>query len=288
MKIEETLDELGIPYQPGGSHRHVSTGWVGISPCPSCGSEEYHCGINLTYGAIVCWHCGKLNLVDTLAQLSGRSWQEVKKLLGEWQREEKEDKPRGKLVIPAGVDSLGKAHRIYLKRRGFDSEQLERLWGLQGIGLASRLSWRVFIPIQQGGRIVSWTTRSIRESAYIRYISASPEEEEVSHKSLLLGEDYCRHSIIVVEGPSGVWRLGPGTVCTFGIDYTRAQVLRIARYPVRTIAFDPEPRAQEQAAKLCCELSAMPGITRRIEVDCEDPGVLPEHDVELLRKSFLR
>jgi hypothetical protein len=288
MNIEQTLDELGISWQLGGQHRHVTPGWLGISPCPSCGSSEYHCGIHLTTGHTSCWRCGSMPLINTLAQVSGRHWSEVKKLLGDWQRVEIDYKPRGHLKIPAGVGPLEKAHISYLKGRGYDPDQLVKLWGIKGIGLAPRLPWRIWIPVTLYGRTVSWTTRSIKDDGVIRYISAAPEDEEVAIKTLLGGEDYARHSVMVVEGPTSGWKIGPGAVWTFGMDYTRAQVSRIARFPVRTIAFDNDPpKAQQQADKLCAELSCLPGKTNRIEIDADDPGKMSERDVSLLRKSFL-
>ena len=34
-----------------------------------------------------------------------------------------------------------------LKKRGFNPSDIQRLWGVQGIAIASKLSWRLFIPI---------------------------------------------------------------------------------------------------------------------------------------------
>src|SRR5581483_4434906 len=110
------------------------------------------------------------------------------------------------LVLPAGVSDLLKPHRDYLLGRGFSPKQIEdlqRLWGLAGIGVAGRLSWRLFIPIYYRGEMVSWTTRSLRDTG-LRYIRARPEEEKYRAHTLLYGHDLVRDTIIVVEGPFDV------------------------------------------------------------------------------------
>ena len=41
---------------------------------------------------------------------------------------------------------------------------------------------------------------------------------------------------------------------TLGVGYSRAQLLRISKYPLRAVCFDSEPAAQERARQLCEEL----------------------------------
>ena len=88
---------------------------------------------------------------------------------------------------------------------------------LQGIGLHPRLPWRLFIPIHSHGRPISWTTRSIGTKDKKKYITASPAEEAAPHKQTLYGLDYCRHTVIVVEGPLDAWNIGPGAAATYGL-----------------------------------------------------------------------
>src|SRR5260370_26008807 len=123
-----------------------------------------------------------------------------------------------------------------------------------GIGLAVHLAWRLYIHITYRDKTVSWTTRSLSDKHERRYISSSSSTEALPSKSLLYGEDYCKHSIVVVEGPLDVWTIGEGAVATLGTNYTRKQLEKIAKYPYRTIAYDDEPAAQEQAKRMCREL----------------------------------
>lgn len=182
---------------------------------------------------------------------------------------------------------MKQVHKRYLKERGFDPEEIAGKWSVQGIALASRLCWRLFIPIHHQGNVVSWTTRSICPEANQRYIAAKAGEEAMPARSLLYGEDHARHGIIVVEGPLDAWRIGFGAVAALGVSYGREQVARMSKYPVRAICFDSDPKAQRRAAKLCETLRVFPGRTVRVELDAEDPGSASVKEIRKLRREFL-
>lgn len=293
MTFPDLLERLGLPSWPAGTHHHVREGWHGFD-CPWCSprSSSVRMGYKESGGYVSCWVCGRKNLVETLAEASGRGWAEVKKLIAGLDRpkwDEAEVKPAGRLTLPKGIGPLLKPHRRYLRGRGFVPKQLEATWGLGGIGLAARLQWRLFIPIRdRRGAAVSWTTRGIGDADGAKYVGAKPSEEAVPAKSLLYGEEHARSGVVIVEGPADAWRIGPGAVATLGLNYTRAQLLRMAEYPVRAVCFDAEPEAQRTARKLCSELEAFPGATSRIELDSDDPGAASDRDVELIKREFLR
>lgn len=290
MNYKELLQDLNVSLAPDG-HHHTRDGWLNFD-CPHCGSSgsgKYHMGLNTRAGYVNCWICGPHNLVETLVELTGKTFYQIKgqlKDVGYAPRTPREPHT-GKLVLPAGLGSLLRPHRKYLKHRGFNVEQLGRLWNLQGIGLnPNGLQWRIFIPITLEGRTVSWTTRAIVDAG-VRYLSAESSQEAYRHKDLLFGEDYCRHSIIVHEGPFDVFRIGPGATATCGVGYSRAQVQRISKYPLRVICFDNEPKAQARAHKLCDELEPFPGETINVVLDSKDAGSATNSEIKYLR-SFLR
>jgi hypothetical protein len=198
----------------------------------------------------------------------------------------KSDEPVGRLQIPKGVGELLPAHRKYLCSRGYDPDEIVRIWGVQGIGMAMKLSWRLFIPITLEKRVVSWTTRAIRKDAEMRYISASLEEESVSHKTLLYGADKAKHAVCAVEGPMDVWKIGPGAVGLLGIGHKRSQVERLSRFLVRGVCFDNEPKAQERARKLVNDLSVFPGQTFNIVLDSKDPGEATDKELRQVRRAL--
>lgn len=289
--IQDVLSTLGIPFREAGEHHHVSPGWIGLE-CPQCSpnSGRFRLGVNLEYRYASCWQCGSVSLRYALQQATGRvlDWEEIDRLLGGLPPPARRHKPKGTFIEPAGIQSLFlPVHRTYLQNRGFDPDQIWEFWGVRGIGLACRLAWRLYIPIHHHGRTVSWTTRAILDDATQRYISARDSESEVPKRRLLYGADHVRHAAIVVEGPTDVWRIGPGAVATLGVAFSRAQVLILSRYPVRVVCFDNEPDAQKQAKKLCRLLHAFPGQTHLVELDAADPGSASKREVARLRRSFL-
>ena len=289
MKFIEILQTLNIPYMTEGNH-HCRAGWIQLD-CPFCGkgAGKYHMGYSIRGNFVSCWKCGGHSLVASIAEAADVPRKQAAKLLEdlvtEASNELTPDKRRGKLVLPKGLGPLLPRHVRYLRGRGFDPEQLEKLWKVQGIGLSSKLSWRVFIPIIYRGETVSWTTRAVQRDAALRYVSASEEQEAIPHKTLLYGEDYVRHACCIVEGPIDAWRIGPGCVATCGTGYSRAQVLRMSRYLVRAICFDNEPVAQQRARKLANMLSVFPGETMICTLDAKDAAEASDKEIKLLRKT---
>lgn len=283
------LDELRIEYRTEG-HHHCRTGWLQLD-CPFCGkgSQQFHMGYNIDKRYVNCWRCGPHRLLETLMHLTDESKGrciELLKKLGELTVSKQVEQEVRSLQLPKGLGELGPRHVKYLEKRGYNTEELKALWGLRGIGLHSYLSWRIFIPVMYQGKVVSWTTRSLKSSG-VRYMSAQLSQEAINHKTLLYGEDYCRHSCIIHEGPFDVWRTGPGAVCTFGTGYTRPQVLRMSKYPVRAVCYDNEPEAQRRARALCEMLCVLPGDTYNVTLSGKDASDSPEKEIQELRQRFL-
>lgn len=284
--IQDILGQARIPYREAGSE-HVSSGWVGVD-CPFCGDQQqFHLGINLAGKYAVCWRCGPHRLGDVLMKLTREPWPVVKEWLESIPRvvagAYTASKTGGRLVMPSGLEPLQRPHKRFLEGRGFDLDELVRFWGIQGIGMASQHAWSIWIPIHQHGEVVSWTTRVIGNSEP-KYISAGAEEELVNHKMLLYGADFAGTGIIVVEGPTDVWAIGPGAVATFGLKYTKQQVLSLGQYAHRTICFDSEPAAQQTARRLALELQAFPGQTDVVELESgDDPAEADPKEIEELR-----
>lgn len=287
--LTDILTHYRVDFQTGGTHHHVSTGWVGVD-CPRCspGEQRYRLGINLVRLYATCWSCGAAKLGDTLVALTGEAWPVIKEMLRSLGRPHAEplSSPAGILKLPKGRRPLLTAHRDYLRSRDFDPDELAKLWGLKGIGLAAKLAWRLFVPITHQGRTVSWTTRSLTDHGR-RYVSAAASEEAVPAKTLLYGGDYVRHAAVVVEGPADAWRIGPGAVATLGIGYSRAQLLRLSRIPVRAICFDSEPEAMRRADKLVADLNVFPGQTFMVRLNAADPGSASAREVRKIRQAFL-
>lgn len=292
MNFTDILDQHRVPYQTHG--RYCRIGWVQFS-CPFCsgGSDpnKLYAGYNLAYGYVNCWRSGRHGIAETISRLTGISLREAIDVAKDVPRDATQQRKeaarrRGTVTLPKGVGSLLGAHKRYLRSRGYDPKQLEAVWEIQGIGIAAKLAWRIFIPIVWQGKIVSWTTRSVRDAGQ-RYISASAAQEALNHKHLLYGLDYCRNSAIVVEGPFDVWRIGPGAVATLGTGFTSAQLRLLAQIPTRVVCYDNEPEAQRRAGRLCDALEAFDGETYNVVLSGKDASDTIAEDIERLRKEFL-
>lgn len=290
MTLADVLSELNVSSRSVGEHEHAREGWVQVD-CPICtpGAEHFRLGLTENGRVANCWSCGRLSVAEMLVEASGASYSTVRSLLRQvdsFADVEVVERANQKVVLPKRLGPLLSAHRKYLKDRRFDPDELAEVWGLQGLGIAPRLQWRIFIPIVHRNQTVSWTTRSLLEKGK-RYITASVEEEAISHKDLLFGMDYCQHACVVVEGPFDVFRVGPGAVATAGTAFTTAQVAKISKFPVRVVCFDNEPAAQQTADNLCEQLAVLPGATYKFELSSKDPAVATKGELKELR-SFLR
>jgi hypothetical protein len=294
MNLTSVLDELGIKYCTAGQHHHVREGWIGTSCCwcppPINGKGLYRLGIQVATGRCNCWVCGHHSLESALVALAKTTYRNIRSLLKNISLQKfhlRDGKSSGTLVIPKHVELLGPAHRDYLAERGFNPDKIEKLWGVGGIGLSNRLAWRLFIPVNTNGETVSWTTRSIGRNNPRRYVNASPNEEKVPIKNTLYGIDLVRNNIVITEGPTDVWRIGPGAVATFGLIVSPMQIKQISQFPYRTICFDNEPAAQKRATWLCETLSTYPGKTHNAVLDSEDPGSASVREIRRLREAVL-
>lgn len=275
IRITDVLDALRIPWVAGGEHPNVRHGATAGLNCPQCGSGSgAHGGYPMAiFGnfAATCWACGPQNLVRALSALSGAPAHEVAHLLlplGDAPTVAR-IRATGKFILPAGAGELQRPHRRYLERRGIDPDAAAQTWGALGVGQHDRYSWRILLPTTAGGLPASWTARSIRDGeGVVRYLAAPPEEERLPLKSLLWGADLAeRHGVGVVEGPLDAMAGGAGFAATCGVSTTAAQVLAIARFPLRLVIFDAEAGAQRRAQRLVRALACFPGRTIRVELE---------------------
>lgn len=191
------------------------------------------------------------------------------------------------IQLPRGVGAMERPHKDYLRSRGFSVSRLTRLWNLQGIGLeGGQLAWRIFVPIEVGGRLVNWTTRSIKAKAANRYMTCPSEQAVVPRNEILYGIDYVRHCAILVEGPADVWAIGPGAVCPLGTSISQHHISLLSQFPVRVICLDSQRPAQRVARGLVDQLSVFDGETYNVVLDSKDPGEATKKEIRAIRNHF--
>jgi DNA primase len=115
----------------------------------------------------------------------------------------------------------------YLRHRGFDPAELSERWQV-GYCLSSRflpMSERLYIPIHQGGKLVFWQGRTLVEGLKMKYFNTPG----LHKSSYLYNFDRARKQpgVVVVEGVTDAWRVGPSAVAFFGKKASREQITRL-------------------------------------------------------------
>ena len=285
--------EYSIPTAPRG-HQHKRRGWANVC-CPFCGpSSGYHMGINMLKGYSVCYKHGYSWLPKTVAALAKTTLQQAFVILTKYSTGEVlEDyktqiKRKDKLELPAGVGPMQKMHWDYLKSRSF-SASTAREWELLGGGLHGKQAFRIVAPIRLDGVLISYQGRDVTGNSKQRYKMCELEEEVYPCKSTIYGIDKCKgDKILIVEGITDTWRIGPGCGSTFGIEWMPAQARMIAnRFKSFIILFDAEDQAQEKASELYNYLTAR-GLEGEIAIlnIGKDPGELTDKLAKEIRGDF--
>lgn len=269
-----------IPHLSGQGHHHCKQNWVQVH-CPFCagGRSGWHLGFSLESGAWSCWRCGALRFWDVLPAVLKTSEQQARQIISEFQKQGKrvERTPivrQRRIKPPGGAGELTAPHLTYLTKRGFNASAIAKEYELLGTNhLGGAWAWRIVIPIFNGeDRIVAYQGRTIGE-AKPRYkmmddaLCLEPPDTMLYGINKVEGD-----AVIAVEGVPGVWRLGPGAVGTFGIDWKMPQANRLRRFKRRFVLFDPEPAAQRRAEELAAILSLFPGTTEILSGFETDPG----------------
>ena len=290
-----------IQYLEGG-HHHCKEGWVQVH-CPFCsnGHSGWHLGFNLEFGNMNCWKCGKHTIKDWLyAVLPTGGKSQVGVILSKYQvkqykvSKKKVIKVRERDVKPViGAVDLQYKHIKYLKSRGFNSKILQEVWGLKATCHLSReWNWRILAPIRNSsGRVVAYTGRALGNEVKPRWKTTENEAMAQDPRKLIYGIEkaHINRGVLIVEGPSDVWRMGPGSVGLLGIDWKVEQAAQLRQFKKRFIMFDPAKSAQKRASELAHWLAAFPGQTEIITGLSTDPGDLSQKEAyEIMNELGIR
>jgi len=299
MDIQQLLQDHGVHYLTEG-HKHCRAGWVNI-PCPFCaGSPGYHLGIHEEGSGAHCWRCGTHSVSQTLSRVLNLPESQIWAMLQKYKIRhfrKRTEEPRVSifpLKLPKPNGPLSGQYKTYLENRGFDPDLLEREWGLIQTGPMSFLdgisyNHRILIPINWAGEMVSFQGRDITGKSSLKYLACPKKREKIHHKNIVYGkQEKWRNSLIVVEGVTDVWRLGPNAAATFGIEFKMEQVLQLKQICDKfIIVFDDEPQAQAQARKLATKLKAL-GKKVHIETIEGDPGGMKQDDADSLVRQLIK
>lgn len=292
LDFKRLAKDRNLPLLEGGGHHHAREGWL-QTHCPKCsgGGSGYHLGWNEQAGFFHCWRCGAMRFWETLSALLRIGEEDTRRVVAEYHVEpHRAFRPQiirqRSLKAPRGSGPLLPIHRQYLINRGFDPDELIEQYEVQGTaGLSGGWSWRIVFPIHnRSGRIVAYQGRTVG-SVEPKYRTTEDAQCLDDPRTLLYGiERVPGESVIIVEGATGVWRIGRGAVATLGIDWKREQANILRHFARRFILFDPEPLAQKRAVELAHTLSIFGGSTEILTGFPTDPGELTSQRVRRLRK----
>lgn len=297
IDIEEYLQARNIPYDPPGS-KNVGRNHVGIS-CPFCGDHAYsgdnHLGIKIDTKQWNCWVCAaKGSLLQLIAKLEGCSYRQAEEILKPFTHSDMSllrnvsDMPlrasQGYFKLPPEAkDELLEPHRRYLESRGFDPDFLQQKYNLKCVGPVGKWKLRIIVPIYFHHRLVSFTSADITRKSRSKYRHCPNDESLLPINQTLYNLDNVKHTIIVVEGITDVWRIGDGAVALYRKHASIQQLRILSNFSRVIIMLDSD--ANKEAEQLASNLAGFTE-TEITELDHGDPADLSEQDVKQLRREI--
>ena len=306
MDLKSLFRDYNIQYSTEG--KNCKPGWINIR-CPFCNDRSNHLGGSLESGAFHCWRCGAHDTAKVLCKILNIDHKTALGVIHKYKGKRRKHDPvptsdqasgiatalrENKLVLPGDCSpGLEKGHISYLVNRNFEPFKLAMTWDLQSTGPLAYLKeidyrFRILIPIEWEGTMVSYQARDITGKAELRYLACPKDHEIIHHKDILYMHRDIGDVAICVEGITDVWRLGKNAFATFGIEFTGKQVREIAkRFKKVYVLFDSGRTAQAQACKLVNELTFRGVEAEQIlmvgDLNADDPADL---DPEVV-KTFL-
>lgn len=300
MNFEKLFCEHKIEFDT-----RINKGWINVN-CPYCGSKStsMHLGFNISNDYCNCWKCGSHNIRDALSKLFYLNKDAVDNLISEYTdntsviyRLNNKRLPKAvKIELPN--NNFTPREKRYLLSRDFSPRYLNQKYGVVGGGIVGKWKHRIIIPIFVGGKLVSWTARSVLDKEQLdelkipRYKNLSIEKSVINPKDVLFNIDNClSNKIVLTEGAFDVFRLGDSFACVLGSSLTENQVKEIRRrYDKVYIMFDNEKEAQDKAVQYGLQLSTVGCDVEVVDAYCEfgvnDGAELNQTQVNVIRKEL--
>ena len=285
--------------------------------CPFCNDTRFRCYINHAYGRddelgrqqthlATCFNAGcPLSVGDAssyqqLAEMViGHKLVELRKAV--LQEGQVVDLEKIRSTWPGEVvriDKLPSNHLVhtYLSGRGFDPDLVGRFYNVHWCTKAARFICqdRMIIPIYHRKRMVGWQARAAYDCDWKKsYIPKYYTAPGTPRRQILYnyGNAVNYRTVIVVEGVTDVWRVGPQAVCTLGATMTiqqRSLLVRGFKQHNGVLLYDPDvfenanEKTREKLEQLIQDLGTKlnSGFCRVNLPEGTDPGSLD--------RSFLR
>lgn len=300
----ETFDVLAylrnrrIPYWAEG--KNVTAGWVELQ-CLWCNDRSHHLGVNLDTRFMSCWRCGpKGPFSNYIMTKENYNYRQARNVLNEFQQTvyrslrqdiqiRNTDWDRNILPKEATGD-FPESYLNYLRGRRYDPVKLITQYHLKAIGnwctTSDNLCYRILIPVLYEGRVVNYTARDVTGRAETPYVNCKNDQAIIPIRDCIYNRDSVRDTVLIVEGPIDVWRMGSGSISVFGMEVSKEQIGAIVDTGAKRafVMFDGEEQAIKKAHKVAMALSGLIPFVEVLELEKGDPDSLEEKDVQEIRK----
>jgi hypothetical protein len=163
---------------------------------------------------------------------------------------------------------------------------------IKGTDFKAENDWRfrIIIPVIMNGKIHCFTGRDYTGKNPLKYYSSSKQNSVTPIDECLYGIDnVVSDKVVIVEGPTDVWRLGPGSVATFGKNFSIAQIRLLLKYNISTayIFYDKnDPSAHKKSTELLIMLRSLKIKSDILDYGQTDPGDLDQEEANNLMKKI--
>ena len=257
------------------------------APCIWCGGSPTSptpLGFHRTGGYCSCFRCGARPLVPTIARLLSLTLPQAQAIRDQYTYA---DASQASLDIvyadsctpPGGP--LTTRYKAYLESRGLDPDWIALEYGVLAAGPRCRwygeskawrgadFSDRLIVPIKDRlGRVVAFQGRTIRKDEGLRWKFPPLDRVAAHYKEGLYGLHAVKgDTVAVVEGIGDAWKLGRGSVASYGTSMTGAQVRLLGAFRRVVLLFDSEPLAQGRARMYARDIAALGAQVQVVDLE---------------------
>lgn len=243
-------------------------GWYKTLACPYCGKPGKF-GINLSSNRCNCFRCGEhpspvdlvmyLEKVDTYAEVlailnqpefEGYTFVEEKVSL---KSKKTLTLPEGFRLLNQGTSQLARSARAYVKRRGFDIDQVSKAgWGY---GTQGKYFGYLIIPFHENGELVYFNARLFIGNGP-KYNNPDTGESGLGKSFIIYNKDALGmyNSVFLCEGAINAQTMGERGIASGGKAISRYQINTILKSPVKRVIILFDDDAKKQAIDLAFDL----------------------------------
>lgn len=297
VDVQSLFITEGIDFRTSG--KNISRGWIGVN-CPFCGEQNHHCGVNLDTKRYSCWVCSQTGtLVKLVGVLLKVNYGKANRVIDDYRgfyfeapvRELSEE-----IILPTHLSDLTKVGRSYLENRGFDPDEIVRKYKIKESNLFSKIKleervWnfkcRIYIPIIMNREIVTYTGRDWTGKQDPRYRNAPIEVSTMETSECVYNIDSVTDRILIVEGPTDVWKLGDEAVATLGVKFSHAQIATILKKNIKKAVILFDSAAEQSAALLADALNPFIEDLSVFTFIENDPGSMDTVEAHKLKFDLL-